>query len=91
MAGAHEQSGLREPRDGAAQVGTIDGENKELRIPLVVQSQVADVNPCQSGHAVPWHTEGIVEVLQPSFVDRKPIHRAQVDPRDFFLFRTPTK
>ena len=36
MTGAHEQARLREPRDRAAQVGAIDGEDQELVLPLLV-------------------------------------------------------
>ena len=34
MTGAHEQTGLREPGDRAAQVGAIDGQHQELRYSL---------------------------------------------------------
>ncbi len=61
-------------------MGTIDGEDQELRLSLGVVTEVADVDPRQRGHAVPRLAERVVECLQPRFVDREPAHTVQGDP-----------
>ena len=91
MTGAQEQAGLREPGDWAAQVSTIDGENQELRQPLLVHAQVANVDPCQRGHAVPRLAERVIEGFQQSFVDRELVHFVQGNPVNLSFGQFPMK
>ena len=71
VAGAHEQARLREPGDGAAQVGAVDRQDEELIRALAALPFVADEDAGERGDAVPGLPERIVEVDAARFVERE--------------------
>src|SRR5262245_48519980 len=82
VAGAHEQSGLREPADGAAEMRAVDREDLK---PLVVDSPhpAWDIG----GGPVPGDPERVFERRQPRLALGKALDEPQLDPG---LGATPT-
>ncbi len=87
VAGAHEQTGLREPLDGAAQVRAIDGEYVELIFKILVAAEVADIHAGLRGDAVPRLGQRIFvghDDFQLRLAFGKCADWAERDPRLFF-------
>src|SRR5262249_57800748 len=82
VAGAHEQPRLGEPGHRTAQVGTIDGEDQELLLPVLIPAQVTHEGAGVGGDAVPRLAQWVLEGRQPRLVDRELAQRAQGHPAD---------
>src|SRR5262245_22938664 len=85
VTGAHEQAGLREPGHRAAKMSAVHGEDQELRLPMFVHTQVADVDSRECGHPVPRLAKRVIKSLQPGFVDRESVHFVQSNPANLSL------
>ncbi len=75
VAGAHEEARLREPADGAAEVGAVDGEDLEL-----VAGEAADPAGDLGGFTVGDRGDGIDVVGEAGFAFGIVVDRAEGDP-----------
>src|SRR5207244_1239779 len=89
VTGAHEEPRLREPGDGTAQVGAVDGEHEELRPLVAVEPLVADEGPGLGDLAIPRLPDRVEKGYQARLALRKPGERAQVDPFLRLLAESP--